>query len=329
MYAQVEKPKENKSKAIANSVVQKKNNMKQGLGLVDNRNQSAQLKLLISNGHKGSVPQLKPTANNSYSVIQGEFATATCSAAGATSTSTSKENQSHHWVTYAMNKVATVEPKTIPDGEGYKVVPGNEKFQCAEPKSLSKALNHALEDDEIITKVEVDAIKWSNIKWCEGNRDGQKACTCPTCSTWMDSPVKGSATPSAAAKAEVKTEGEKVGRYFADDVARETQREVNEKARKKVEAYNQFGQYVDAVEKDGATMPSHEIVTLIREHRDKFELYVQCNDEIVEQETEKLKIPYGGGSKSEKAKKEKTCDAEIARLEDVKTGIMDELGLIE
>jgi len=37
MYAQVEKPKENKSKAVANSVVQKKGSLKQGFGFVDNR----------------------------------------------------------------------------------------------------------------------------------------------------------------------------------------------------------------------------------------------------------------------------------------------------
>jgi len=37
MYAQVEKPKENKSRAVANSVAQNKNNTKQGFGFVDNR----------------------------------------------------------------------------------------------------------------------------------------------------------------------------------------------------------------------------------------------------------------------------------------------------
>ncbi|WLE95766.1 MAG: hypothetical protein QTN59_13900 [Candidatus Electrothrix communis] len=37
MYEQVEKPKENKSKAVANSVVQKKSGVKQGFGFVDNR----------------------------------------------------------------------------------------------------------------------------------------------------------------------------------------------------------------------------------------------------------------------------------------------------
>lgn len=37
MYEQVEKPKENKSRAVANSVAQKKNGVKQGFGFVDNR----------------------------------------------------------------------------------------------------------------------------------------------------------------------------------------------------------------------------------------------------------------------------------------------------
>jgi len=37
MYAQVEKPKENKGRAIANSVGQKKSHVKQGFGFVDNR----------------------------------------------------------------------------------------------------------------------------------------------------------------------------------------------------------------------------------------------------------------------------------------------------
>jgi len=37
MYEQTEKPKENKSRAVANSVTQKKSNAKQGFGFVDNR----------------------------------------------------------------------------------------------------------------------------------------------------------------------------------------------------------------------------------------------------------------------------------------------------
>ena len=41
MYEQVEKPKETKSRSVANSVAQKKNNVKQGLGFVDNRSKVA------------------------------------------------------------------------------------------------------------------------------------------------------------------------------------------------------------------------------------------------------------------------------------------------
>lgn len=41
MYAQVEKSKENKNRAVANSVGQKKSNVKQGIGFVDNRRQSS------------------------------------------------------------------------------------------------------------------------------------------------------------------------------------------------------------------------------------------------------------------------------------------------
>jgi len=37
MYAQLEKPKGNKSRAVANPVGQKKGNRKQGVGIVDNR----------------------------------------------------------------------------------------------------------------------------------------------------------------------------------------------------------------------------------------------------------------------------------------------------
>ncbi len=40
MYAQVKKPKDNKSRVVANAVTQKKNNGKQGAGFVDNRSES-------------------------------------------------------------------------------------------------------------------------------------------------------------------------------------------------------------------------------------------------------------------------------------------------
>ena len=47
MYAQVEKPKDYKSRIVANSVAQKKSNVTQGFGFVDNRPKSiAQRKFL-------------------------------------------------------------------------------------------------------------------------------------------------------------------------------------------------------------------------------------------------------------------------------------------
>lgn len=46
MYAQVEKPKENKSRSVANSVTQKKSNVKQGFGIGDNRPEAKAQSLL-------------------------------------------------------------------------------------------------------------------------------------------------------------------------------------------------------------------------------------------------------------------------------------------
>ena len=39
MYEQIEKPKENKSRAVANSVVQKKGSRDRGFSFVDNRHE--------------------------------------------------------------------------------------------------------------------------------------------------------------------------------------------------------------------------------------------------------------------------------------------------
>ena len=52
MYERVEKPKENKSKAVANSLAQKKSGVKQGFGFVDNRPETVaqrQLKEMVKN----------------------------------------------------------------------------------------------------------------------------------------------------------------------------------------------------------------------------------------------------------------------------------------
>lgn len=47
MYEQVEKPKENKSRAVANSVAQEKKKGKQGVGFVDNRSETILQRELI------------------------------------------------------------------------------------------------------------------------------------------------------------------------------------------------------------------------------------------------------------------------------------------
>ena len=65
MYAQIEKPKENKSRAVANSVAQKKSNGKQGFGFVDNRPEAvAQRKLqTMANNHAPQKPIQKKKNN--------------------------------------------------------------------------------------------------------------------------------------------------------------------------------------------------------------------------------------------------------------------------
>ena len=59
MYAQVEKTKENKSSAVANSVCQRKNNMTQGFGFVDNRPEAVTQRKLQE---MASSPQAKQDA---------------------------------------------------------------------------------------------------------------------------------------------------------------------------------------------------------------------------------------------------------------------------
>lgn len=52
MYTKVEKPKENKSRAAANSVIQEKSDGKQGFGFVDNRTEIKKLSKVVE--HSGS-----------------------------------------------------------------------------------------------------------------------------------------------------------------------------------------------------------------------------------------------------------------------------------
>ncbi|GAA80815.1 DNA/RNA non-specific endonuclease [Pseudoalteromonas sp. BSi20495] len=66
MYAQVEKPKENKSRALANAVGQKKSNVKQGFGFVDNRSEST-MKIKMNN-QINAIPS-KPIQKN-HTIVQ-------------------------------------------------------------------------------------------------------------------------------------------------------------------------------------------------------------------------------------------------------------------
>lgn len=68
MYEQVENPKENKSRTVANSVMQKKSNRRQGFGLVDNRleavGQRKSLEMANNSPRKKQAAQLQSMTNH-------------------------------------------------------------------------------------------------------------------------------------------------------------------------------------------------------------------------------------------------------------------------
>ena len=57
MYAQVEKSKENKSRAVANSIAREKSTVKQGVGFVDNRAEAVAQRKLQGIVHDYSISQ--------------------------------------------------------------------------------------------------------------------------------------------------------------------------------------------------------------------------------------------------------------------------------
>jgi hypothetical protein len=71
MYAQVEKPKENKSTAVANPVAKKRNSGKQGFEFVDNRSKAIVQKKLqkMANNNPQEI-QLKSNTSNQGMVLQ-------------------------------------------------------------------------------------------------------------------------------------------------------------------------------------------------------------------------------------------------------------------
>ena len=72
MYAQVEKTKENKSRAVANSVAQKKSSVKQGFGFVDNRPEAVVQKKMQNIVNKRSQAK-QPNGLNGLSQKQLQF----------------------------------------------------------------------------------------------------------------------------------------------------------------------------------------------------------------------------------------------------------------
>ncbi len=240
-------------------------------------------------------PDLASVGLGGQLIVQREYAEATCVVAGHKETASSKGAYKSHWVSDAMNTVASVVPKLVPgerSGEWVEVA-GNAKLQCAEPKSLSLALRNGLNKDDQITEEELVGIEWENIKWKEGHRDNDPACPCPTCKTWMNGEA-GSASPLDTALAAVRVAGQVNKKYFEDDDARD---EFNEKKRlaaeakqRKIAEYEKDGKYIEILGEAGCDEPYHEIIIRVNAHRAQLTLYVEYNEKMQEMETEILKL---------------------------------------
>ncbi len=132
----------------------------------------------------------------------------------------------------------------------------------------------------------------------------------------------------------MKSDGEDVGLYFDDNSARDEQREIEAAAAKKAAAkakeYLNYGQYIEAVQDDGVEEPYHEIKVLIDDNREKFERYIECNEEIEEYEIEKggIDLDHGDSRTKRKAREQlASCESEIKKREAEKLSIISDLGL--
>jgi 5-methylcytosine-specific restriction endonuclease McrA len=74
MYEQVEKPKENKSRSVANSVTQKKSNEKQGFGFVDNRQEAITQRLVYKGIANNYSSELSSPATMTQAIQQKTMA---------------------------------------------------------------------------------------------------------------------------------------------------------------------------------------------------------------------------------------------------------------
>jgi hypothetical protein len=186
-----------------------------------------------------------------------------------------------------------------------------------------------LGDDEKITKSEVDGIKLKDIKWCTGDRDGQAACLCPTCATWLEEDgAKGKAKPIAAAKNKVKEIGKSKGLYFESEELRGKQRK---KELAQATEKENYGIYIQAMQDDGVSEEYYELKMLIDESRKPFENYLEYTAEIKRLKTALLGIFEDGNSKqNSKARDQKSeHQKKIKGLEKKKNQIITKLNLTQ
>jgi hypothetical protein len=269
----------------------------------------------------------------SQSIVQREYAEATCTVAGHAETVSSKGVYGHHWVSDAMNTVASVKSKLVPgENEGEWVeVAGNAKLQCAEPKSLSRALRNGLNKNDQITEEELVGIQWTEIKWKEGHRDNDPACPCPTCQTWMTEKT-GSAEPLDAALDAVRVAGKENGKYFEDDDARdkfnEKKRLADEIKQRKIDEYERYGKYIEVLTEAGCDELYHEMRVRVDRHRAQLSSYIEKNDEIEVKKTRlsqlKMDIKDSNPKQKKALKSEKdVLEAEVENLENEQAQIIE------
>lgn len=267
------------------------------------------------------------------SIVQREYAEATCTVAGHAETVSSKGVYVPHWVSDAMNTVASVQSKLVPserDGEWVEVA-GNAKLQCAEPKSLSRALRNGLNKNDQITEEELVGIQWTEIKWKEGHRDNDPACPCPTCQTWMTEKT-GSAEPLGAALDAVRVAGTKNGKYFENNDARgefnEKQRLAAEVAQRKIDEYETYGKYMKVLSEAGCDEPYHEMRDRVDSHRERLSLYIEKNNELEAKKTRLSQLEMDIKSSNQKQKKALKLEkdalaAKVEKLENEQAQIIE------
>ncbi|NEQ37489.1 MAG: hypothetical protein F6K40_14920 [Okeania sp. SIO3I5] len=124
MYAQVKKPKENKSKAVANSVSQKKINGSQGFGFVDNRSESLARRNIQTQMRRPSTQKKESSAELPSNLKSGI------------------ENLSGYSITEAKvyrnsSKTAALQASAYSPETNIHLAPRKEKFESVKSRSLA------------------------------------------------------------------------------------------------------------------------------------------------------------------------------------------------